>query len=260
MGERTSYEPGTFCWTDLGTTDAAGAKGFYTQLFGWDADDVPVGGGETYTMLGLDGKTVCALYERDDIPHPAWASYVSVADADTTTERARELGASVMMEPFDVMDAGRMALLRDPQGAVFALWQAGESFGAELVNDPGALCLNQLNTSDPEAAQRFYGELFGWRIERVGELGDSDEQPYWGAYVGERLNAGMMPLPEAARETPPHWLVYFTSADLDASVKEIGELGGEVTVPPMSVPSGRIAVARDPQGAVLALFEGRVDP
>lgn len=271
MGERTGYEAGTFSWTDLGTTDAAGAKAFYTGLFGWEPEDVPVDGGGVYTMLRVDGKTVGALYESEDVPHPAWLSYVTVEDADATAARARELGANVITEPFDVMTAGRMAVLQDPTNAVFAIWQPNESIGAELVNDPGSMALNQLNTSDPDAAQGFYADLFGWRAEFTG----TDEQDYWGLYNGDNLNGGMMPLPEQAAEAgaPSHWLVYFTTADLDAGIAKITELGGAVMVPPMEISGGssspgaepepalsRIAVAQDPQGAVFALFEGRVDP
>ena len=137
MGERTGYEPGTFCWTDLGTMDAAGAKAFYTQLFGWDAQDVPAGNGRTYTLARLGGNQVAGLFEDEQRPHPSWLSYVSVDDVDATASSALELGAETMQEPFDVMTIGRMAVLRDPTGAVFAIWQAGDSFGAELVNDPG---------------------------------------------------------------------------------------------------------------------------
>jgi predicted enzyme related to lactoylglutathione lyase len=269
MGERTSYAPGTFCWTDLTTTDAAAAKAFYTGLFDWEAEDSPVGGGETYTTLRIGGKSIGGLFARDGVPHPAWTSYVSVEDADAMTARAKELGASAMMEPFDVMEVGRMALLQDPTGAVFAVWQPNESIGAELVNDPGAMSLNQLNTTDVSAAQKFYGELFGWRAEQVS----SGEQEYWGLYNGDNLNGGMMPMPEqqAQAGVPSHWLVYFTTTDLDASVAKISELGGQILLPPMEIPGvpseesaevegGRIAIAQDPQGAVFGLFEGRVDP
>lgn len=256
MGERTSYEPGTFCWTDLGTTGAAGAKAFYGSLFGWQAQDVPAGDGRTYTMLRLAGRAVCALYEREsDEGPPAWLSYVSVADASEVTERARAAGATVVQDAFDVMDAGRMALIQDPTGAVFALWEARRQIGAGLVNDPGTLCLNQLNTSDPETAQVFYTELFGWRTETVG----TGDQPYWGIFNGDNLNGGMMPLPPGGG-VPSHWLAYFTTSDLGASTGRVSELGGGVLVPPMPVGAGRIAVVQDPQGATFALFEGRVDP
>lgn len=255
MGERTGYTPGTFCWTDLSTVDAAGAKAFYGDLFGWEAVDVPVEGG-TYTMLRLGGRDVCALSERGaDQGPPAWLSYVSVTDAGDAADAARRAGATVVVEPFDVMASGRMSVLRDPTGAFFAVWQPGDHIGASLVNDPGCLCLNQLNTTDPEAARHFYAAVFGWRIESVG----TDEEPYWGIFNEEGLNGGMMSLPEGAG-APSHWLVYFTVADLDGSVTRVGELGGRVLVPPMPVGSGRIAVATDPQGAAFALFEGRVDP
>ena len=255
MGERTSYAPGTFCWADLATTDAAAAKEFYGELFGWEGHDVPAGEAGTYTLLRLDGKDVCALYERSDGTPPAWLSYVSVEEVHASSARAGDLGAAVVQEPFDVMDAGRMALLRDPTGAILALWQPGRHPGAALVNDPGAMCLNQLNTTDPETAQRFYHALFGWRIEFVG----TEQQPYWGLYNADALNGGMMPLPPET-QAPPHWLVYFTAADLDAAAEAIGRLGGRLLVAPMAIPSGRIAVAEDPQGAAFALFEGEVDP
>jgi predicted enzyme related to lactoylglutathione lyase len=211
----------------------------------------------TYTMLRLDGKTVGALYQSDQAPHPAWLSYVTVEDADVSAARARELGANVITEPFDVMEAGRMAVLQDPTGAVFAIWQAKDAIGAEVVNVPGSLTMNQLNTTDTEAAERFYAELFGWRAEQVA----AGEQAFWSLYNRDRLNGAMMALPDqqAQAGVPSHWLAYFTSADIDASVARIGELGGEVVVPPMPIPAGRFAIARDPQGAVFALFEGEVD-
>jgi uncharacterized protein len=265
MGERTSHVPGTFSWTDLGTTDSDGAKAFYGGLFGWELEDMPVPEGPPYTMARIGGKAVCALYQRsaDQPGPPAWLCYVTVEDAGATARRAGELGATVISEPFDVLQAGRMAVLQDPTGAVFAIWQPGESIGAELVNDPGAMTMNQLNTGDPEAAELFYSELFGWRFDQLAEAASVDTdvagQEYWGIFNGERLNGGMMPLSQAGPGAPPAWLVYFTSADLDASVARIAELGGQVMVQPMRIQSGRIAVAQDPQGAVFALFEGEVD-
>jgi uncharacterized protein len=254
MGERTSYAPGTFSWTDLATTDPERAKAFYQGLFGWEAEDVPAGAAP-YTMLRIGGRDVAALYGRGDIQHPAWLSYVTVEGADAAAARTADLGGQVLQEPFDVFDSGRMALLQDPTGAVFAVWQPRASIGATLVNDPGAMCLNQLETTDLEAAQRFYGELFGWRAERAG----TDEVEYWGLYNGDTLNGTMLQRPPGA-DGPSHWLVYFTVQDADAAAERIGELGGEVLLAPLPIPAGRIAVARDPQGAVFALFEGEVDP
>ena len=147
-----------------------------------------------------------------------------------------------------------MAVIQDPQGAILAVWQPKESIGARLVNDPGAMTMNQLNASSPSVAQDFYSDLFGWRFEQV-----SEEPLYWGMYNGERLNGGMMPLPDES-PAPSHWLAYFTVEDLDGAASRIGELGGQVVIAPMPIPSGRILVASDPEGAYFALFEGEVDP
>jgi len=255
MAERTEHAPGTFSWTELSTTDSEAAKAFYTELFGWEAEELPVGDGMVYTMLRQGGLEVAALYRQmQEGAPPNWLSYVTVEDADAAAAKARELGATLISEPFDVMEVGRMSVIQDPQGAVFAVWQPKESIGARLVNDPGAMSLNQLNASSPQVAQDFYSDLFGWRFEPVME-----EPPYWGIHNGERLNGGMMPLPDES-PAPSHWLVYFTTEDLDGSAATIGELGGQVVIPPMAIPSGRILVARDPQGAYFALFEGEVDP
>jgi uncharacterized protein len=250
MGERTSHAPGTFSYVDLATTDAEGAKAFYGGLFGWEFEDLPVPDSPPYTMARIGGRTVAALYaKRDDEAPPAWLSYVTVEDPDAIAARAAQLGGAVISQPFDVMDAGRMAVLQDPTGAVFAIWQARAAIGAQLVNEVGALCLNQLNTSDPDAARSFYAGLFGWTFQGI----ESGGQSYWGINNGERLNGGMM------QGTPSSWLAYFTSADADASAARIGELGGRVLVGPAPVPGGRIVVAADPQGAAFALVEGRMD-
>ncbi len=204
-------------------------------------------------MARLAGRAAAAMFETTE-RHPAWASYVTVDDADAITARARELGANVMAEPFDVMDAGRMATLQDPTGAVFCVWQPRRSIGAEVVNGHGALSLNQLNTTDPEAAQRFYTELFGWRFEDV----EGGPAPYSGIHRGERTNGGMMQLPPD-QAAPSHWLVYFGIDDIDAAAERIGASGGRLVVPKMDVPGGQILVAQDPQGATFALVAGRFD-
>lgn len=255
MGERTRHPAGTFSWVDLATTDADGAKVFYGSLLGWQFEDMPIPDAPPYSMATIGGRTVAAIYaKRDDAQPSAWLSYVTVDDADSSAARAGELGAAVISQPFDVLEAGRMAVLQDPTGAVFAVWQAKQSIGAQLVNDAGALTMNQLNTDDPDAAQAFYSGLFGWTFQQVA----SGEQPYWGIHNGGRLNGGMMPTPQGW-EIPSHWLAYFTTADLDASVVQVRELGGGVTVGPVPIPAGRFAVATDPQGAGFALFEGDVD-
>jgi uncharacterized protein len=254
MPRRTSYSPGTFSWTDLSTPDPGAAKGFYGSLFGWDFEDLPAGG-SVYSMAFKDGARVAAVYglQQQGQP-PAWVAYVTVESADATAAKAKELGATLISEPFDVMEAGRMAVVQDPTGAVLCVWQPGENIGAEEVNAPGALTLTQLDTKDPEGAERFYTALFGWRFERVPDV----DQAYWGIYNGDRLAAGMLPMP-SDDPAPAHWLVYLGTEDVDAGSGRIRELGGNVLVEPMSVPGGRILVAQDPQGAVFALFTGRYD-
>ena len=259
MGERTSYPAGTFSWIDLGTTDADGAKGFYSELFGWEGEDMPAGENSTYTMLRLDGKYVGALYELGEEQkaqgaHPAWLSYITVDDVDASAARVTELGGTVVNGPFDVFDAGRMALIRDPQKAFVALWQPNQHHGAQLVNDPGSFTWNELATNDVEAAQRFYADLLGWSADAMDTGGGP---PYTIVRVGERTNGGITSLRREG--VPPHWLVYFTTTDTDTSVARVEELGGRTLAPPMDVPQGRIAVVLDPQGAAFALFQGEVD-
>ncbi len=254
MGERISHAPGTFSWTDLSTPDLDGAHAFYQGLFGWEHEDMPIPDGGVYRMFREDGKDLAAAGAAQEGQHPAWLSYVTVEDVDESAQRAAELGGTVMMEPFDVMEAGRMALLQDPTGAVFAMWQPKENIGAELVNGPGRLTLNQLNTSDPERALQFYTDLFGWRSEQMAE----GDQPFWGLYNGDTVNGGLMNLPQGA-EMPSHWLVYFGTDDIDAANDQITASGGTVILPKMPVPGGEILVAQDPQGAIFGVLAGRFD-
>ena len=257
MQETTGYAPGTFCWVEAGTTDGEGAKKFYTELFGWDFTDAPISPGKVYTMLKLDGKDVGALYEMPPemtstgIP-PNWLSYVSVASADETAAKAKDLGATLMKEPFDVFDVGRMAVVRDPTGAVFALWQAGTHKGAGVVNVPNSFCWNELSTPDTTKAGDFYTGLFGWgkNVQQMGTI------TYTSFMNGDRPAGGMYtPTPEMGN-IPPHWLVYFAVDDTDAKLKKANELGAKTFTPAMDIPgTGRFAVVQDPQGAVFGIIK-----
>ena len=260
MGERTSHPPGTFSWVDLATTDLDGATAFYEGLLGWDHADTPIGDGAVYRMFQLGGRPAAAGFQQRDeershgIP-PHWNNYVTVASADDAAAQAGEAGGNVVMDPFDVFDSGRMAVFADPTGAILSVWEPRAHIGAQIVNDPGALTWNELSTTDVDKARGFYGDLFGWRFEEVG----SAETPYTTIYNGDRMNGGVRPLGDQEKQmgVPPNWMPYFVSTDLDASAARIGELGGQVMVGPMAILQGsRIVVARDPQGAVFALFEG----
>jgi predicted enzyme related to lactoylglutathione lyase len=254
MGERTKHPAGAFSWAELSTTDSDGAKAFYTGLFGWEVEDNPIPEGGVYTMLRKGGRAAAALYQPAEERPVAWLSYVTVDSADAASAAVTDNGGGLAMGPMDVMDVGRMAVAHDPAGAFFAVWEARASIGSEVVNEPGALSLNQLNTNDTDGAQSFYSAVFGWRFDFVG----SEDNQYWGIYNGDRLNAGMMPLPPGL-DAPPHWLVYFGSEIVDEDADRIGELGGQVLVPPTDVPGGRFITAMDPQGGVFALFSGRFD-
>jgi predicted enzyme related to lactoylglutathione lyase len=254
MGERDSYPAGTFCWADLGTTEGADAKAFYTELFGWDAEDLPAGEARVYTMFRSGGRDVAALYEmgadeRGQLP-AHWSSYVSVEDVEAVAARATELGATVVAEPFDVMDSGRMAVLRDPTGAHVHAWQPGQHIGAGRVNEPGCMVWNELASPDVARAAAFYRDLLGWEAE-------PDATGYATIMVGGVPNGGIRPLQDGEQ---PAWLVYFSTPSADAAVKAVREAGGAIIAGPMDVTVGRIALVRDPQGAVLALYEGDVDP
>ena len=250
MGPRTSYVPGTFCWVDLATTDLDGARDFYTDLFGWDGD-AEAGG----SMLRLDGALVAAIFPLSDAAGAAasWTNYVSVVDADAAAARAVELGGAVARDPFDLADVGRVALIRDPQSATLALWQAGTHFGAQRVNDVGCLCMNELVTSDLGAARSFYEQLFGWTTGLV------DTGP-GGPTLGWVHNDGVLNAHIGVEPGAPHWRPYFHVASTVAATHRLEALGGSVLVGPIVIPTGSFAIVRDPQGAEFAVLEGETDP
>ena len=255
MGQRTSHKPGTFSWTDLATNDASAAKSFYTSLFGWEYEDSPIPEDGVYSMALRDGSEVAALSETQDQP-PHWNCYVTVESADDATAHARDVGAGVMMDPFDVMDVGRMSVITDPAGAALCLWEPRTNIGASLVNAPGAMTWNDLLTPDPAASSEFYEAMFGWRTEEMEDAGG-----YRVIFNGDRTNGGMMPIdPEQmGPDVPPNWMPYFGHEDVRRLTEEVDGLGGQVFMGPMDILQGSIAVIGDPQGAVFAVWTGRYD-
>jgi uncharacterized protein len=259
MGERTKYSPGTFSWTDLTTTDQEGAKQFYSGVFGWEAFDAPVSDGVYYSMMQVDGKSVAAIsvqpqQQRDAGVPPMWNSYITVESADAALERARELGATVHAPAFDVMDAGRMGVVQDPQGAYFEVWEPRRNIGAGLVNGHGLLCWNELASSDIEASASFYADMFGWETDAMDGVG----MPYLVIKTAAgNSNGGIRPAMPPG--TPPHWLVFFGSDEIEITVAKAGELGGSQLMAPTDIGIGTIAVVQDPQGGVFALYAGNFD-
>jgi hypothetical protein len=259
MPERTSYTQGTPSWVDLPTTDQDAAKAFYAGVFGWTYDDQPMGEGAVYSIAKVRGLDVAAISPQPaemaaaGAP-PMWGTYITVDSADDAAAKVGAAGGKVLMEPMDVMNAGRMVLAMDPGGAMVAFWQANEHIGARLVNEPGSLAWNELITTDPSAA-KFYEQVAGMTTS-VQDMGEG--QPYTVFQAGEAMVGGTTP--PMMEGVPNHWHVYFSVGDADATVAKIAELGGTILVPPFDTPVGRIAVAQDPQGAVFSILKSADQP
>jgi len=250
MPEFTSHEPGAFCWIELATSDTAGAKSFYTSLFGWTVNEFPMGEQGTYSIFQKNGLDAAAMYKQDasqqGIP-PNWMSYVNVTSADESAAKAKSLGATVMMEPFDVYDFGRMSVLADPQGAVFSLWQANKNIGVHIRDDNDTLSWNELQARDLDKARAFYTGLFGWSLK--------ESPDYTEIHLGKRGIGGMMES-KAPPGAPSFWLPYFLVENCDATVGKASASGGAVHVPGTDIPNvGRFAVLQDPQGAAFSIIQ-----
>lgn len=242
-----SYDAGVPCWIDLMTSDVDRADAFYTALFGWEVPPgAPEAGGYRVAMVG-DGAVAGLMPLMDGDASPVvWSTYVKSDDADATVAKAVELGAQVIVEPLDVLDAGRMGVFADPIGAVISVWQPNQMSGAQVVNEPGTWSWSELITTDVEASKEFYGAVFGWDAETHGD----GPGAYTEWKVGGRSVGGMMPKPpDMPDHVPPHWGVYFSVTDTDAAVERIKELGGALIMPPFEVEPGRMAVVTDPGGA-----------
>ena len=250
MPERTEYANGTPSWVDLQTTDPKTAKAFYAGLFGWTFNDIPIDEANDvfYSMAQLQGKDVAAISPLGDqaaqgVP-PHWNSYVTVTDVDNTAAQVEGAGGTLVMPPFDVMDAGRMAVVQDPTGAFINLWQAKGSIGAQLVNEAGAFSWSELITPDVAKSAAFYKKLLGWDAQTSGEGA--------GAYTEWKLNGdsigGAMAPPMPGM--PSVWGIYFMTDDTDATVAKAESSGASVFVAPQDIEPGRFAVLADPQGAI----------
>jgi hypothetical protein len=270
MLERDGYLPGVPCWVDTSQPDPEAAVVFYSGLFGWDfRDAMPPGSAGKYFIARLRGGDVAAIGSQPEggPPMAAWNTYAWVESADEAAAKVKDAGGRVVTEPFDVMDAGRMAVCTDPEGAAFCVWQAKEHKGARIVNEPGSLNFNGLNTRDAEGAKAFYGSVFGWETLALGDAemwrlpgyGDFLEQSdpglrkrmaESGAPDGfEDVVATLNPIADDQPDVPAHWSVTFAVDDADATAERAAALGGRVVVPPFDAPWVRMTVIADPQGA-----------
>jgi predicted enzyme related to lactoylglutathione lyase len=271
MPERDGYIPGVPCWVDTSQPDPDAAVDFYSGLFGWEFEDVmPPDSEGKYFLARLRGGDVAAVVSiPQGAPQTAtWNTYIWVDSADDTVSKVREAGGGVLMEPFDVMDAGRMAVVTDPEGAAFFVWEAKQNRGAQVVNEPGSLSFNGLATRDIEGARSFYGSVFGWTTLNVGGGTEMWTLPGYGDHL-ERDNpdlrkmiaetggppgfedvvASINPIPDDQPDTPAHWNVTFAIDDADATAAKATELGGTAIVPPFDAPWVRMTIINDPQGA-----------
>jgi hypothetical protein len=271
MPELDRYIPGVPCWIDTSQPDPEAAAAFYRDLFGWDVEDVmPAGSDEKYFMARIRGRDVAGIggVPEGAPPMAMWNTYVWVQSADETAAKVRDAGGSVIAEPFDVMDAGRMAVFSDPEGAVFCVWQPGRHRGAQIVNEPGSLNFNGLNTRDLDGAKAFYGAVFGWEtlgldggaltwtlpgygdhLERLNP-GTRERMAAMGAVKGfEDVVASLLPIQAGHDEMPAHWTVTFATEDADATAEKAVALGGKLLAPPFDAPWVRMTIIADPQGA-----------
>ncbi len=278
MLERTEYPPGVPCWIDTAQPDPEAATRFYGGLFGWEFEDqMPSDAPGNYFTARLHGRDVAAVGSQPDQapPTPVWNTYIAVDSADDAAAGVTNAGGSTLAEPFDVFDAGRMGIFSDPQGAVFSVWQAKQTIGAQLVNEPGTWNFSDLNTRDVDGGTAFYGQVFGWvagelegagmgftflRLPGYGDFLERSVQP--GLRAGQEevgappefadVVAGLVRMSSVRfpDEVPPHWSVTFAVDDADATAARAEELGGALVAPPMDAGPTRIAVVRDPQGAL----------
>jgi uncharacterized protein len=295
MPERDGYIPGVPCWVDLSAPDPEAAIGFYGNLFGWEFEDaMPASSNGQYFIARHEAQTSSIFDTSGDVlagdvaavrsipeaapPLPMWNTYFWVDGADDAASRVRDAGGGVLMEPFDLMDAARVAIVTDPEGAMFGVWEANEHWGARLVNDPGALVFNSLNTRDVDGAKTFYGSVFGWHTGTIGGGAEGWTLPGYGDWLEREHHPGLrkqmaaagapagfedvvgsiIPIGDDQPEVPAHWSVTFAAADADATAAKASELGGKVIVPPFDAPWStstytiRVTVVEDPQGATFA--------
>jgi uncharacterized protein len=275
MSERSGFEPGVPCWVDTLQADPDAARRFYGDLFGWQFEGPgPMPGdppGEYY-VARLRDRDVAGVASQPaaDAPAAVWSTYIQVDTAEASVDKVRGAGGSVVIGPLDAPPAGRLAVVADPDGAVFNLWEPGERPGAQLVNEPGAWSMSLLNARDPERAKAFYGTVFGWGSDSFetgdgevtifrlpGFVGGEPEQPVPRDVVATMAPMSAERFPE---DVPSHWSVDFWVDGVDRSAEQVAALGGSVIAPPYDIPgtSLRQAAVADPQGAPFSITEVKI--
>ena len=257
MAKIEKHSPGAFSWIELATTDQAAAKKFYSSLFGWNSDDSPMGPNDFYTTFRLNGGSTGAAYtmrkeQREQGVPSYWGIYMAAENADEVAAKAAKLGGVVLAPAFDVFTFGRMAVMRDPTGAVFSVWQPKQHIGMTIASEDNAFCWADLSTPDPQRGAKFYSDLFGWTMEKT----PNDPSGYLHIKHGDHYIGGIPPAEHRNPQAPAHWLIYIQVADVDATAAKAQQSGGKVLMPANKMEGvGTWAILADPQGAVFAVFK-----
>lgn len=256
MTDIDKFTPGSFCWVELATSEQDAAKNFYSSLFGWQVNDMPMPEG-VYSMFQLQGRNAGAAYTLKKeqaaagVP-PHWGLYMAVANTDQSAKKAGELGGKLLMQPFDVFDIGRMAVVQDPTGAAFCIWQEKRAKAESIAGVEGTLCWADLMTRDTARAEKFYSGLLGWTFGKD----EKDPSGYTHIKNGEEFIGGMPPSSHLQANIPPHWIPYFLVNNCDSTIAKAKSQGAKTCVPATNLENvGRFAVLSDPQGAVFAIFQ-----
>jgi hypothetical protein len=265
MSERSHYPPGTPCWVDVLAADPESELSFYAGLFGWDfiGPGPMANTGGKYFVAQVRGRDVAGISSAPPNQRHGpgfWNTYVSVENVEESCETAARGGGSILLAPFDALPAGRMAVVSDPAGAAFALWEPKERVGAQLVNEPSAWAMSALLTPDVEGAKEFYRALFGWKWEIFaagatratlcrlpGYVGGEPEQPVPRDVVGVMIESA------ADAKIPPHWSVDFWIDDDDAGAARAAQGGARLLAPPHDAAGFRRCVLADPAGAAFTI-------
>lgn len=248
----TARPEGHPCWFDLMTRDPAEVEPFYRAVFGWSIEDQ----GPDYNHYrfayaqGRAAAGIGTIPEGAEFP-PAWTVHFAADDVAERTDAARQIGAAVLNELQEVPEHGRFAILQDPTGAVFALWEAADHIGAEVSQAHGAMVWCEVATPDAESAKAFYSALFGAVAEPMEGTGTT----YYSLMKGDTAVGGILQMTEEWAGVPPHWMAYFQVNDTDVAVAAAQEAGGQVRVAPFDTPFGRISVLEDPAGAVFSILQ-----
>jgi predicted enzyme related to lactoylglutathione lyase len=256
--KKKEYKQGQFCWVELQTTNPKEAKNFYGELLGWDFKENPISDSEVYIMASRGKNVICGMMtlgkeERDHKVPPHWNNYVSVKNADETSKKAKTLGGKILAEPFDVMDVGRMAVIQDPTGPIFCIWQPKNHVGMAADSmDLGSFCWNECGTHNVKKAEEFYSKLFSWEIKKS----TSEKMQYGEIYLEEKHPfGGIYELTKEMKDVPPHWICYFNVENCKKSTDLAKKMGAAIRMDNMAIPDmGHISVISDPQGAVFGLF------